>query len=279
LFRKFEPVDDKNVSEEKKSMKLTQLLAFSGFLLFMVACGTPKAGLQIIESKSFNVKQVSLGQSFVNKYLSEQDDSIPLPDFKNKNLAELVSLTEILKKTKSDSSWFLLKRKWQEFNQVAVSSLVDTSVNSNAGFQKWAELNIDLLKLTGEVQFADALDKQIFQSKPFLTAHFLKSIIYTHKYDQIYVNLFVSSTLIHYHTTGGTIRLIQETDFPNSNEITLKCETDDVRYLDVFIRIPEWAVNPKVTHGNVKYVAHPGEYCQISRKWNDGDVIQILLKN
>jgi hypothetical protein len=256
-------------------MKRTQLLAFSGFVLFILACGTPKVGLQVVDSQSFNVKQISLEESFVKKYLSESNDSIQSINLQNKNLDELVSLSKLLKESKSDSSWFLLNRKWKEFNQTAIGS----SANTIAELQKWAELNVDLLKFTGEVQFGDALEKQIFQSKPVLSPQLLKSIIYTHNYDQIFVNLFVSSTLTHYHTTGGTVKLIQETDFPESNEITLKCETDDVRYLDVFIRIPEWAVNPKVTHGNVKYVAHPGEYCQISRKWNDGDLIQILLKN
>jgi DUF1680 family protein len=61
--------------------------------------------------------------------------------------------------------------------------------------------------------------------------------------------------------------------------MTLTCETNDARYLDVYIRIPEWAVNPTVAHGNVKYVAHPGEYCQISRKWKDKDEFFIILKN
>jgi DUF1680 family protein len=49
--------------------------------------------------------------------------------------------------------------------------------------------------------------------------------------------------------------------------------------MDVFIRIPSWAVNPTVTHGNVKYVAHPGEYCEVYRKWNNGDQIKVELKN
>jgi DUF1680 family protein len=61
--------------------------------------------------------------------------------------------------------------------------------------------------------------------------------------------------------------------------MTLKCESNDVRYLDVFIRIPEWAINPTVSYGNVKYVAHSGEYCQVSRKWHDGDEFRIVLKN
>lgn len=260
-------------------MKLIQLLAFSGFVLFIVACGTPGQGLQIVESQSFNVKQIYLVENIEKKYLSDSKDSNQLPDLQNKDLAELVSMAKMLKESKSDSSWFILKRKWEEFRQKGIQSSADTSANSVAELLEWSELNADLMKLTGEVQFGDALEEHIFQLKPVLTEQFLKSIIYTHNYDQIFVNLFVSSTLTHFHTTGGKIKLIQETDFPESNEITLKCETDDVRYLDVFIRIPEWAINPKVSHGNVKYVAHPGEYCQISRKWHDGDEISVMLKN
>jgi hypothetical protein len=260
-------------------MKLTQILAFSGFVLFMLACGTPRDGLQIVESQSFHVKQISLGESFSKKYLSEPVDSNQLANFQDKKLDELILFEKMLEESRSDSSWFLLERKWDEFNQSGIQSSADTSANSISELQKWAELNADLLKLTGEVRFGDALEKLIYSSKPILSEQFLKSIIYTHNYDQIFVNLFASSTLTHYHTTGGTVKLIQKTEFPESNEITLKCETNDVRYLDVFIRIPEWAVNPKVTHGNVKYVAHPGEYCQISRKWNDGDEILVQLKN
>jgi len=137
-----------------------------------------------------------------------------------------------------------------------------------------------MLQFSGEAQLGDAIEQSLYNSgTPVLTDKFLKSIVFTHIYDQIFVNLLASATVEHYHTTGGTIKLILETKYPESNEMTLTCKCDDVRYLDVFIRIPSWAVNPTVQHGNVKYVCHPGEYCQISRKWNDGDEIQVLLRN
>lgn len=260
-------------------MKINQILAISGLALLLVYCGTPKPGLQIVESQSFDEKQISLDESFVKKHLTESNDSSHFHNLSSRNLDELISLEKKVKDLKSDSCWFILKRKWEEFNQSGIQSDQDSSANSPEELQQWAGLNADLLKLTGEIRFADVLERLVYRSKPAMTKQFLISVIYTHLYDQIFVNLFSPSSLTHYHTTGGTIKLIQETVFPESNEITLKCETTDVRYLDVFIRIPEWAVNPKVLHGNVKYVAHPGEYCQISRKWNDGDIIQILLKN
>jgi len=145
---------------------------------------------------------------------------------------------------------------------------------------KWAELNIMLLKLSGEVRFGDVIENLLYKEEmPVLTEKQLKSIIYTHIDDQIFINVLGGSSFDYQHTTGGNVRLTQTTRYPLGSEIILSCEVGDVRYMDVFIRIPEWAVNPTVTHGNVKYVARPGEYCEIYRKWRNGDEFSIKLKN
>lgn len=213
-------------------------------------------------------------------------DSVKKKSGSNKldeKLDRLISFADGLGKNPSDSIWNKLSANWYDIMKDGLSvltadSIVDSDALSIAN--KWADLNIILLKLSGEVKFADAIDELFFKfPRLVMTEKQLKSIIYTHIDDQIYINMFISSNLTHQHTTGGIIKLLQETSFPESNKIILKCESDDVRYLDVFIRIPEWAVNPTVSHGNVKYVAHAGEYCQISRKWQNGDEFQIVLKN
>lgn len=255
-------------------MKLIPLFAISGILILFVACGKNEASLSLLNTESFNEKQVALGESLTQRLQPDTFSTIQ----EYRNLDELNLKIETLKETGSDSAWMGIKKHWSDFENSEVMA-ADTSANSVLMLEKWAELNIRLLKLTGEVQFADALEKLIYGSTPAFSERLLKSVIFTHLYDQIFINLIGSSTLTHYHTTGGSVRLVQETDFPLSNEIMLKCETSDVRYLDVFIRIPFWAVHPTVSHGNVKYVAYPGEYCQISRKWKDGDVIRVVLKN
>jgi len=52
---------------------------------------------------------------------------------------------------------------------------------------------------------------------------------------------------------------------------------EEIRYIEISIRIPDWARNATVTEKNVKYVATPGSYCFIARKWNSGDVIEIAF--
>jgi len=137
-----------------------------------------------------------------------------------------------------------------------------------------AELNIRLLKLTSEVSFGDALENLIYRSTPVLSEGLVKWSLHAY-YDQIFINLIGSSTLTHYHTTGGR-PFNSGDDFPLSNEMILKCETDDVRYLDVFIRILSGQLI-NVTHAMwnmLPILVNMPDF----RKWNDGDIIQVLLK-
>ncbi|HAQ19976.1 MAG TPA: hypothetical protein DCR40_12205 [Prolixibacteraceae bacterium] len=261
-------------------MKLIRLITISGIVLFFAACRNHQSSFPIINSQSFNEIQVTLDGSLAKRIwadsMNQVQEQIPL----SKKLDEMIAITQTLQKTKPDSSWMFLMKSWEELRSNEAFFSSDTLANPVFVLQKWAELNISLLKLTGEVRFGDTLEKLLYGSPaPVLSERLLKSVIYTHIFDQIFINLIGSSSLNHYHTTGGMIKLTQETDFPVRNEMYLKCESNDVRYLDVFVRIPEWAVNPTVSHGNVKYVAHPGEYCQISRKWRNGDEFKIILKN
>ena len=256
-----------------------KFLSFGFILVLLVSCGQ-KQSFQSVNSLSFDEGQITLGFSLLPRLAS---DSLVVNSEKSATagqLDELIGEFQKLSSSMPDSAWNFINKGWTDFEKNKSQLLSDTMANSRIILQKWSELNMNLLKLTGEVRFGDALESLIYDSpEAVLSEGALKSVIYTHVYDQIFVNLFGSSSLTHQHTTGGTIKLTQETKFPESNEIMLKCECSDTRYLDVFIRIPAWAANPTVNHGNVKYVARPGEYCQISRKWKNGDVFVIRLKN
>lgn len=255
-------------------MKLARMLLISGMALFLMSCGKKENELTVVNSKSFAEKQITLDGALAGRISTDSIIKIQEPTQLTKRLDELISRTEKLKDSESDGFWISLLKGWEE-----VKMEVSTS-DSLVVLRKWAKLNSNLLKYSAEVRFGDELEKILYQKMlPVFSEKDLKSLVYTHVYDQIFINILATSSLTHYHTTGGIIKLVQQTNYPESNEMTLKCESNDVRYLDVFIRIPEWAVNPTVTHGNVKYVAHPGEYCQISRKWNDGDEINVRLKN
>jgi len=268
-------------------MKLTLWTIFTGILLIIYACNSNLSQLNVVDSKSFSKEQISLAGQTGN--YTESDLSLSSAELSNNEekdflvlMDELQTQFEAIRKLPSDESWLKLKSTWNDLNSRFDNFDTKTHTDSSANqiIQKWAEINIELLKFSEEVKFGDVLEKLLAQKE--VTSgreNLIKSILYTHVDDQIYINLLLSSTLIHQHTTGGTVKLIMDSSLPAGNQIILKCETDDVRYLDVFFRIPEWAVNPTVSHGNVKYVAHPGEYCQISRKWKSGDEFIIELRN
>lgn len=261
-------------------MKQIRNLGFTGIILILFSCGSNPNRLNIVDSKSLSEKQITLdGQ--IGKYLLT--DSLRIESKKNiqesgeinAKLDEMLVLLGQVRQTESDLSWKSLTSKWESFRKNTSGIEGNTAV-----IGKWAELNARLLKFSGEIRFADILEKLLYESKkPVLSEKLLKSVIYTRIYDQVFVNIIGSSSISYQHTTGGIVKLIQQTDYPDGNEMILKSECGDLRFMDVFIRIPSWAVHPLVTHGNVKYVANPGEYCEISRKWENGDEIRVVLKN
>jgi len=288
----------KMFQNKKIIMRHPQLLAFISMLMLFSSCGRDPNSLSVINSESFPGKQISLYfqpgrllgiDSLVNPNHSSltNDQQLIL-----NQIDEMISMSEQIRKSESDSAWITLVRKWSKFrtNLFGADKLsFDTnyfrtdSLNKkifSEAIRKWTELNINLVKLSGEVRFGDALEKILYgPENKYVSEDLIKSVVYTHVYDQIFINIIGSSTMDYQHTTGGNVRIIQDTNYPQGNEMTLKCECNDLRYMDVFIRIPSWAVNPMVTHGNVKYVARPGEYCQVSRKWKTGDEIRVVLRN
>lgn len=273
-------------------MKQIQRLIIFGLAIFLFSCKNDGNVLNVVNSESFSEKQIVIDGQLKLRLLPDSFKNL-INDypFQDKLNAMIVTI-DGLRKAKSDSVWLNLLANWDNFRLYHIGTdglpifhaneLIDLVGNSEtiAVAQKWIELNSKMLKFSGETRFGDVLENLLLNSKiQVFNESLLKSVVYTHIDDQIFINLIGFSSVNHYHTTGGTVKLIQETDYPAGNEMTLKCESDDIRFLDVFIRIPSWAVNPKVTHGNVKYVAHPGEYCEISRKWGNGDEIKVILKN
>jgi len=267
-------------------MKLTRLLLAIPMVFIFSSCGNDPNQLSVINSKSFHETQIQLQLQPVQPSFaldSVSGDSIQKTEqnFELDKLDQMLSMTENIRKSGSDSIWSSLLQKWNDFNtNIVAPANSSTPKMFPEAIQKWVELNIALVKLSGEVRFGDAIDKIIGGRENILIPEkLLKSVFYTHIDDKIFINLIGSSSVEYQHTTGGNVKFIQETNYPEGNVMTLKSECGDKRFVEIFIRIPSWAVNPTVTYGNVKYVARPGEYCQISRKWKTGDEILVVLKN
>lgn len=277
-------------------MKFNKIILSAGLALILSSCIYFENGLNVVNSNSIPEKQVTLDgvvfgpHIFADTVLTDTTTHFQQQNLLENSLKKMFGQVERISKNQSDTVWTSLIKSWNAFriNHVNTNGLPvfkangaeSSELDSPEVNRDWANLNIQLLKLSGEVRFGDALEKMLYESKvPVFTKEMLKSVIYTRVDDQIYVNIFGNSSMTYEHTTGGKVKIWQETDFPNSNQVLIKFDCDDIRFIDIYIRIPEWAINPTVTHGNVKYVPYAGQYCEVSRKWKKGDEISVVLNN
>jgi len=91
----------------------------------------------------------------------------------------------------------------------------------------------------------------------------------------LFVNLFVPSTL---EWTEKNITVEQKTAFPkeDNTQLTIKGKGK----FDLNIRVPQWATKGfyvKVNGKEEKVQARPGTYLTLSRKWKNGDKIDIKM--
>ena len=231
---------EKNQFPEKKSVKLSLTAVKADQTILKNVVTVPDS----LASQSLNDELQQL-KKFIGKY--ENRD----PDF---SLETMESLWETVN-TKSDVAG--LER---------VSAWIETS-----GF---------LLEITGKPKYAAALQQLtteknigLNESDTKTAGQRLMPYIFTKDVDHIFVNIFVNSSVEYDHSLGGKIKVTQE--LTGSNSLLLKFSTTEKRYIEVHILIPEEAQNATVTEKNVKYVATPGEYCLIARKWKEGDMVEI----
>lgn len=105
----------------------------------------------------------------------------------------------------------------------------------------------------------------------------LQSSVYFRSRDNkaLYVNLFVPSTL---DWTERKISIDQTTSFPHEDETRLTIKGSGK--FDLHVRVPGWATKGftvKINGREQNLQAMPGTYLKISRKWKNGDVVELKM--
>jgi len=103
-------------------------------------------------------------------------------------------------------------------------------------------------------------------------------LIYAHGKNDVYVNLFISSTL---NWKEKEIQLTQQTLFPDAENTTIKLQLKHKQRFVLHFRQPAWVAPGKMTVlVNGKKVVAKSEtngYVRIDRVWATGDVLNISL--
>ncbi|MGQ8335464.1 hypothetical protein ACUNWD_02865 [Sunxiuqinia sp. A32] len=279
------------------------LALMSGILLF--SCNSKKDfPLFRVDGLTMDQVQVEgiLGEYFHNSNSEVSNSDIEIMDSSavigfdistinqnniDKSMTQLIQLAELYANSgqeelldKAENGWNIIKENVTVGSET--SSIFNHSFSNESELKDWIQLNSILLKITGAPKYASEIEDLAYNVVLTDKGHFetrseLVPIIYTRYLDEIYVNVFGRSSMQYNHTTGGSVRIVQDTEFPYDGLVKLKFEVDDKRYVDLHIRIPEWAERATVTVGGVKYKAVPGEYAQITKKWKTGDIVEIIL--
>ena len=177
----------------------------------------------------------------------------------------------------------------------------------------WLQLSQYLLELTGDPKYADAIEKLVWNhafasqtadgtsnryhtplngTKPAGYFHGpdcctasghrmlarLPSLVYGVGDDGVYVNQFVESRTEVKLPGGGTTELKLETDYPEGEIIRINVTPDEPHRFPLKVRLPAWCDNPSVwVTGEELSSLNPGTYRTISRKWQQGDTVEIKL--
>ncbi len=105
------------------------------------------------------------------------------------------------------------------------------------------------------------------------------SYLFSQSESGIAIHLYGGATLT---TTlkGKPIKIIEQSNYPWSGEITLRIECETPAAFDLALRIPDWAKSPtlSVAGKSVKVgKAVQNGYIKVSRKWTSGDVVKLSL--
>ena len=103
-------------------------------------------------------------------------------------------------------------------------------------------------------------------------------LIYAHDKQNLYVNLFIPSTL-NWKEKG--ISLTQNTKFPFEEQSSIKLTLKKQRQFAIKFRYPSWIAEGKmkikVNNKEISFTKDANSYVSIDRKWKTGDVIWVVL--
>jgi DUF1680 family protein len=102
---------------------------------------------------------------------------------------------------------------------------------------------------------------------------------YFHGPESLYVALFTPSE-VRWNTNGTPIKLIQSTNYPDSEAVTFRIETPKPAPFSLNVRIPAWISGPARFSINGKahdVAAAKSTFASIRRTWKNHDVVEVWL--
>ena len=169
----------------------------------------------------------------------------------------------------------------------------------------WMQLNLELLRLTGDAKYGDQLERSVFNQLLAAQNPHTGDICYFtplngRKNASSGISCCVSSeprgiSLIPETAWGerqGGVAILEyvpgrvkdpaatiesHTDFPASGHVVLTITPGERAEFPLSLRVPEWTQRYVARVNGKEYVGHPGEFLPIQRAWKKGDQVDISM--
>ncbi|TAN36784.1 MAG: hypothetical protein EPN23_08230 [Verrucomicrobia bacterium] len=91
------------------------------------------------------------------------------------------------------------------------------------------------------------------------------------------VNLYAPGTATTKLADGTAVKIVQETEYPVSDQVTLTVIPAQKCRFTLGLRIPAWSQKTTLTVNGQAVACQPGTYAQLKREWSPNDKVILLL--
>ncbi len=184
----------------------------------------------------------------------------------------------------------------------------ESASTGNCGTLLWLQLTLNLLRISGDQQYAAELERSIynqifagqdpktgnvFGSVPMAgTKTPVSAVSASASCEALGISLVPAAVWGRYGRgiavmlyTGGratfrvghhdTIQLYSEATFPEKGEVLLHVDPSRRIHFPLFFRVPQWTKNFRVDIGGTHLLGRPGQLLTIDRDWARGDTVTV----
>ncbi len=239
------------------------------------------------------------------------------------NLSALQGLVELYRVTGDESyfrpvvaAWMDVRNKWLSPAGNPTSNGEASTANRNrsegdaCATLTWIQLTLNLLRVTGEAQYAEQLEhtiyNQLFATQEANTGAILASaplngskqrsvnsdacmsseaegltlipsMVWGRYGNGIAVLLYNAGRATFQLSRRGSVQLYSEAAYPESGDFLLHVEPAHNMRFPLRLRVPEWTSHFAVEIAGSHLMGRPGDFLTINREWKRGDTVKISM--
>jgi hypothetical protein len=192
----------------------------------------------------------------------------------------------------------------------------DGRVGEGCATTTWMQINLQLLRLTGEAKYADQIERTVYNAllaaqhpASGLISYFvplngvkrygavsqgvpgvscctssvpralalIPSAAWGERRGGIAVNLYVPGTA-RLRVADAEVTLVSATRFPADGEVAIQLKPAKPARFPLSLRVPAWCGHFVVTAGGKTWTGSRGTYLEIERTWSDSDTVKIQME-